>query len=312
MARPARTGRPVRRGSRAAPKFASRSERARYARSVRPGVARTIVALTALVALGSAGVLVACGSFDSAPAGPPTEPDASATDATPDVADGAVDLSCEEIFRDDFASLAQFNPGSQDAGPAVLDNDPAHAVTPPSLAASASITRGKGNYVNSSGSRDIKLAGLFAKGERFELEYDLFLDKMVDGYGEVGCTFELRNGTGARTRLLLSLMPEGAIDAKVDPADTSLPSLSKTVVINRTPSHYHVRTTIDATNANKALVHYDVTANGNADIEAPLQDGIDRLRLVCGIDYAVTDAAAPVTLRVWVDDVALRRCAPKP
>lgn len=32
---------------------------------------------------------------------------------------------------------------------------------------------------------------------------------------------------------------------------------------------------------------------------------IERIRLVCGIDYAFTDASPPVTLRVWIDDLVV-------
>lgn len=258
-------------------------------------------------------VLAACGAFTAEPAatadGGGDTPDAAAEATAVD--GGSKDETCEILFTDDFTTLGAFEQQSNDAGPATLSKDPAHGVKPPSLAALGKLARGSG-YLNSSAARGITLPASLEAGQRVELEYDLFIEDPVDTYAEVGCTLQLFDAHDVRTRLLLALPANAAIEATYDPPDAASKSLTKAVFANRGAGDYRVKTTLAATSAKTANLHYEV-GTGTADLaEVPIQAGIDRLRLVCGIDYAISDASAPVTLRVWVDDLVVRRCVPKP
>lgn len=140
----------------------------RYVGRVRPAVARTastLATLAAFAALGAATAVVACGSFSAEPTattyGGDQLPDAAGADATA-LDGGAPDETCDVLFTNDFTDLGAFEQQSNDAGPATLSNDPAHAVKPPSLAAAGKLVRGTG-YLNSSAARDITLP---ADGER--------------------------------------------------------------------------------------------------------------------------------------------------
>jgi hypothetical protein len=300
--------------------MASRGERtgvavaeSRYAGRVRPAVARTVVTFASLVALGAAAAVAACGAFSAEPAATPDGgndvPDAAAEATAADA--GPTGETCEILFTDDFTSLAAFEPQSNDAGPATLSKDSAHGVMPPSLAAVGKLVRGTG-YLNSSAARGVALPAGLAAGDRVELEYDLFIDDPIDTYAEVGCTLQLFDAKDVRTRLLLVLPANAAIQATVDPADPTLKGQSKNVFASRVAGDYRVKTTFAATGTTTANVHYEVRT-GSADFtDVPVPAPIDRVRLVCGIDYAISDASAPVTLHVWVDDVVVRRCTPKP
>jgi hypothetical protein len=286
---------------------------------VRPVVARTASTLAVLAAFGAAAVLAACGAFSSDPGAttdggneiPDAAAEATAPDAAADAADAADAATCEVLFSSEFNTLGAFLPQSNDAGPATLSNDPAHAVTPPSLAAVGKLVRATG-YLNSSASHDIALTSSLRAGDRLELEYDLFLEDPVASYSEVGCTLELFDANDLRTRLLVALVATGAIEPTFDPADPTLTSLTKTALSGRVAGDYRVKATLAAISAKTANVHFEV-GTGTADFaDVPLSAPIERLRLVCGIDYANTDSLTPVMLRVWVDDVVVRRCIPKP
>lgn len=244
-------------------------------------------------------VIAACGAFTSEPAaatdGGADTPDAAAEASAVD--SGSKDETCEILFTDDFTTLGAFDPQSNDAGPATLSKDPAHAVNAPSLAAMGKLARG-GGYLNSSASRDVMLPAAFAIGQRVELEYELFIENPVDTYAEVGCTLQMFDAQGVRTRLLLGLPANAAIEATYDPPDAAAKSLTRTVFATRGAGDYRVKTTLAATSARTANLHYEVRTETADFTDAPIQAGIDRLRLVCGIDYAIS--------------VVVRRCIPKP
>jgi hypothetical protein len=274
-----------------------------------------MAALVAATSLLTTALVAACGSFGSSDGPAAATPDgsvavdgSSAEDAGADAPDRADrDAACIELVGEHFDTFPPngFTATSGNEGDAGLSD--VHALSRPT-ALFATGTATPGNGTQETYERDFMLDGGFVTGS-LSLAYDVYLSTNPAAYAELGCTLELRNAADQSTRLLFARNSDSSLSAKADD-DFGGSSPSTDLAPSSGEGWQHVQVVVRPLTATTARAGYAVTPAGSATVplDVDVLADVDRVRLLCGIDFANAKDASSSTTTVWIDDLSLRIC----
>jgi hypothetical protein len=281
-------------------------------RLLRSGVPRLLAAASVL----ATGLVAACGSFGSG------DGVSSATDASTEVGDagdastGDAASGCRALVDEHFGAFPAPGFANTSDNQSAPSSSTVNVKSAPSSLAAVVVTPASGG-AGATIERTFPLDGGLASG-RLELDYDVFLEPSTTAYAEVGCTAELWNASDVSTRVLFARNPDGSLEVKSDNLFSAARPRADLAPSSGGWQHVHLVVESTAATAARATLAVVPASAGSAppSIDIPVVADVDRVRILCGIDYAsgesVLDAAAVpgVTVSVWVDDVVLTRCAP--